>query len=107
MKIQANRLCKKFNSLTQEEREFAQGVILYHRRKHYELEKGWRMDYNVSDCIRTYAAGKLQDYPGFLGNGAFSAVFSHPSDPTKVIKVQISQEDVSQHYYEVACVAVS
>ena len=106
MKIQANRLCKKFNSLTKEEREFAQGIILYHRRVHHESEiELYKFDtfYTVNNCIQTYAAGRLSKHPAFIGNGAFSAVFKHPSDPNKVIKIQISQEDESAQYYEVAC----
>ena len=106
MKIQANRLCKKFNSLTKEEREFAQGVILYHRRVHHEVEfelYGFDRFYTVEHCIQTYAAARLSKHPAFIGNGAFSAVFEHPSDPNKVIKIQISQEDESAQYYEVAC----
>lgn len=106
MKIQASRLCKKFNSLTTEEREFAQGVILYHRQQHYMSlkPKGKQLPfYNIEDSIRTFAAGKLSKHPHFIGNGAYSAVFNHPSDPNKVIKIQISADDESARFYEVAC----
>lgn len=101
MKIQANRLCKKFNSLTKEEREFTQDVILYHRRVYREQNSS--MYYTVDECIQIFAAKKLRKHPQCIGNGVFSAVFKHPSDPNKVIKIQISQEDESARFYEVAC----
>lgn len=106
MKIQASRLCKKFNSLTKEEREFAQGVILYHRQQHYMSlkPKGEPLPfYNIEDSIQTFAAGKLSKHPHFIGAGAYSAVFQHPSDLNKVIKIQISVDDESARFYELAC----
>ena len=105
MKIQASRLCKKFNSLTKEEREFTQGVILYHRQWHYLSQKHREclQHYSIEDSIQTFAAGKLSKHPHFIGNGAFSAVFNHPSDLNKVIKIQISQDDESARFYELAC----
>ena len=106
MKIQANRLCKKFNSLTKEEREFTQDVILYHRQQHYMSVKRKEKKlpfYNIEESIRTFAARELRKHLHFIGNGAFSAVFNHPSDPNKVIKIQISADDNSARFYEVAC----
>lgn len=105
MKIQAQRLCKKFNALTKEEREFTQDVILYHRQQHYMSQKHREclQHYSIEDSIRTFAAGKLSKHPHFIGNGAFSAVFNHPSDPNKVIKIQISADDESARFYELAC----
>ena len=105
MKIQASRLCKKWNSLTTEEREFTQGVILYHRQQHYlsQKHKDYLQHYSIEDSIQTFAAGKLSKHPAFIGNGAYSAVFNHPSDPNKVIKIQIGAEDESACFYEVAC----
>lgn len=106
MKIQAHRLCKNFNSLTKEEREFTQGVILYHRQQHYMSlkPKGQPLPfYNIEDSIRAFAASELSKHPNFIGNGAYSAVFNHPSDPNKVIKIQISAEDESARFYELAC----
>lgn len=105
MKIQAHRLCKKFNALTKEEREFTQDVILYHRQQHYMSQKHREclQHYSIEDSIQTFAANKLSKHPAFIGNGAFSAVFNHPSDPNKVIKIQISQDDESARFYELAC----
>ncbi len=105
MKIQAQRLCKKFNALTKEEREFTQGVILYHRQQHYlsQKHKDRLSYYSIEDSIQTFAARELSKHPHFIGNGAFSAVFNHPSDLNKVIKIQISQDDESARFYELAC----
>ena len=105
MKIQAHRLCKKFNSLTKEEREFTQGIILYHRQQHYMSQKHRKclQPYSIEDSIQTFAAGTLSKHPYFIGNGAYSAVFNHPSDLNKVIKIQISQDDESARFYELAC----